>query len=606
MKDFIFNPLYDKKPSGACKKGEEITYTLKIGKYLGFKKAFFVMHKDGREDKFFEMKKSFVDERYVYTTFSITLSEVGHYWYHFEVDSECGYFVLGKSDNFDVTKTNEESNYLQLIYEKESKIDKAFHKGIIYHIFVDRFNRKGSVTKRDGLKLIDNWEENVDKEYNEFNERVNVNCYGGNFEGIIEKLDYLVSLNVSTIYLSPIFEANSSHKYDVADYEKVESMFGGEAKFKKLITTAKEKGINIIIDGVFNHTGSDSVYFNKEGRYKNLGAYQSKKSKYYPWYEFYEYPDSYSSWWGIKTLPQTREESSFFDFIAGRNGIIEKYMKMGIMGFRLDVVDELSNKFLYAICSRARRVNQSCMMLGEVWEDASCKLSYGERKKYFLGWYLDSATNYPMKNAILNYVKSGDEKEFVEVCYMILNNYPKAIQNNLMNILGTHDTMRALTYLGMNIEDNMDTSSRYVLDDEERKKGKQLLKIASLIQYTVMGIPTVFYGDEAGVEGTKDPYCRVPYPWGKEDGDLIEWYKKLGKLRKKQVFDGGDFCLLYAKDGIISYKREKNEKRVIIVINKSKEEFEFEIKSPMKDFFTNKKREGRIVLQNNEFIVLTN
>ena len=380
---------------------------------------FFVMHKDGKQDKFFEMIKDFIDERFVYLSIKLKFSETGHFWYHFEVDTLTRHYVLGSGENLDLAPVDEESNYLQLVYEKDSKIDKSFHKGIIYHIFVDRFNKKGKVLARPGLKLVDSWEENVDKEFNEKKERVNVKCYGGNFEGIISKLDYLSSLNVKTLYLSPIFEANSSHKYDVADYQKIDSMFGGEKKFKELIDKAKEKGINIIIDGVFNHTGSDSVYFNKEGRYKNIGAYQSQKSKYYPWYEFYEYPDGYSAWWGVKTLPQTREDSSFFDFISGRSGIIEKYMSMGIMGFRLDVVDELSNKFLYAICSRARRVKNNCMMLGEVWEDASCKLSYGERKNYFLGWYLDSVTNYPMKNAILHFVKFGNEKEFVDTINMI-------------------------------------------------------------------------------------------------------------------------------------------------------------------------------------------
>ncbi len=604
MKEFVFNPLHDKSIIGACKKGEEITYRLKVKKHLGFVKAFFVMHKDGKQDKFFEMIKDFIDERFVYLSIKLKFSETGHFWYHFEVDTLTRHYVLGSGENLDLAPVDEESNYLQLVYEKDSKIDKSFHKGIIYHIFVDRFNRKGKVVARPGLKLVDSWEENVDKEFNEKKERVNVKCYGGNFEGIISKLDYLSSLNVKTLYLSPIFEANSSHKYDVADYQKIDSMFGGEKKFKELVDKAKEKGINIIIDGVFNHTGSDSVYFNKEGRYKNIGAYQSQKSKYYPWYEFYEYPDSYSAWWGVKTLPQTREDSSFFDFISGRGGIIEKYMSMGIMGFRLDVVDELSNKFLYAICSRARRVKNNCMMLGEVWEDASCKLSYGERKNYFLGWYLDSVTNYPMKNAILHFVKFGNEKEFVDTINMILDRYPKEIQNNLMNIIDTHDTARALTYLGVENIENVDLNDEYTLTKEERKNGVKLLKLATIMQYTVMGIPTVFYGDEAGLQGTKDPYCRAPYPWGQEDKELLTWYTKLGTLRKKQVFDGGSFDLLYANNGVISYKREKGNNKLIVVINRSKETFEFTITTPMKDYFTSKKIEGKTSLSCDEFLVL--
>ena len=603
MREFVYNPLNNKISSGANKKGKKITYNLKVSKFLGFEKAYFVVHKDGEEDKFFEMQTELVDERYVNLKYSHSFSSIGHFWYHFEVQTEAGYFKLGKSKTFDCEISD--SNYLQLIFSKDSEAYKTLGQGIIYHIFVDRFNKKGVVKEREGLHLVD-WSKEVEKEYDENGERCNLNCYGGNFSGIIDKLDYLSSLNVSTIYLSPIFEANSSHKYDVANYLKVESMFGGEKKFRELIDKAKERNIKIIIDGVFNHTGSDSVYFNKKGRYSNLGAYQSKKSPYFSWYDFYNYPEEYSCWWGIKTLPQTREESSFFDFIAGEKGVIEKYMSMGIAGFRLDVVDELSNKFLNAICQRAKKINSKAFMVGEVWEDASLKISYNERKNYFLGGNLDSVTNYPMKKAILNFVKYGNVETFVEVASMILEQYPKQVQNNLMTILDTHDTMRALTYLGIKELKNVNTNEKYQLSDDELKAGVELLKIASLIQYTVMGIPTVFYGDEVGIEGTKDPYCRKPYPWGKENKELLEWYRNLGKLRRNEVFNGGNFEILYAKDGVLAYKRERKGKEVIVMVNRSNEEFECSLDKPMIDYFTKSKVGDYIKIEPNKFLVLVN
>ena len=603
MREFVYNPLNSKIPSGANKKGEKITYNLKVSKFLGFEKAYFVIHKDGEEDKFFEMQTELVDERYVNLKYSHSFSSIGHFWYHFEVQTEAGYFKLGKSKTFDCEISD--SNYLQLIFSKDSEAYKTLGQGIIYHIFVDRFNKKGSVKEREGLHLVD-WSKEVEKEYDENGERCNLNCYGGNFSGIIEKLDYLSSLNVSTIYLSPFFEANSSHKYDVANYLKVESMFGGEKKVRELIDKAKERNIKIIIDGVFNHTGSDSVYFNKKGRYSNLGAYQSKKSPYFSWYDFYNYPEEYSCWWGIKTLPQTREGSSFFDFIAGEKGVIEKYMSMGIAGFRLDVVDELSNKFLNAICQRAKKINSKAFMVGEVWEDASLKISYNERKNYFLGGNLDSVTNYPMKKAILNFVKYGNVETFVEVASMILEQYPKQVQNNLMTILDTHDTMRALTYLGIKELKNVNTNEKYQLSDDELKAGVELLKIASLIQYTVMGIPTVFYGDEVGIEGTKDPYCRKPYLWGKENKELLEWYRNLGKLRRNEVFNGGSFEILYAKDGVLAYKRERKGKEVIVMVNRSNEEFECSLDKPMIDYFTKSKVGDYIKIEPNKFLVLVN
>lgn len=604
MKNFIFNPLTSKTHKGVCKKGDSVTYKLQISKFLGFKTAYFVLHKDGKEDKKFDMSIEYVDERYVHAQFEFLFNEVGFYWYHFEVDTKNGYFKLGKGSNFDCCYDCIESNYLQLVIQKETANNKNIEQGIIYHIFVDRFNKSGRVIARKGLNLISDWTVPVDKEFNQNNEQCNFNCYGGNFQGIINKLDYLASLNVKTIYLSPVFEANSSHKYDVANYLKVDSMFGGEEKFKELISKAKEKNINIIIDGVFNHTGSDSIYFNKLNRYKSLGAYQSKNSRYFPWYEFYEFPDKYSAWWGVNTLPQTREESSFFDFISGKGGVIDKYMSLGLLGFRLDVVDELSNKFLLAICKRARQKNKNAYIVGEVWEDASCKISYNERKNYFLGDYLDGVTNYPMKNAILNFVKNANTQEFVDVVNMILDQYPTQIQNKLMTILDTHDTMRALTYLGIKKLENVDLSSKYILSKDERENGKKLLKIASLMQYTVMGIPTVFYGDEAGVEGMRDPYCRVPFPWGKEDIDLLEWYRLLGNLRNDEVFIDGDFSLLYAENGVVSYKREKNNKKYIIVINRSDNDFEFEAKDNMINYFTNEKLSQKLILKKDDYLVL--
>ena len=419
----------------------------------------------------------------------------------------------------------------------------------------------------------------------------------------MEKLDYLKSLNVSTIYLSPIMEANSNHKYDVADYSKIDSMFGDQDTFELLVKKAKRMGMSIIIDGVFNHTGSDSVYFNKLGRYRTVGAYQSKNSKYYSWYSFEKYPDEYSCWWGIKTLPQTEENSGFFDYIAGRGGIIEKYMAMGIAGFRLDVVDELTNNFLHEICNASRRVNPKAFMIGEVWEDASSKISYSERKEYFLGGNLDSVTNYPMKNAILEFVKFGKVDNFVNTINLIKDQYPKSIQNNLMNIIDTHDTMRALTYLGANLHD-FNENEDYKLSSEEKSNGIRLLKLATTMQYTIMGLPTIYYGDEAGIEGTKDPYCRRPYPWGKEDLTLIEWYKKLGQLRNNSVFDGGELNIKYAENGVLIYERVKGTQKVYVIINASNEDFEFVISKTMCNFFNDEHISGKIICPSKDVIVL--
>lgn len=605
MRKFIFNPINNKTPKGASIVDTEVSYLIKISKFENVSGANFVMHKDGEEEVRYPMTKKFTDDKYINFEYKHKFTEIGQYWYHFECLIGDRVVNLIRSDNLDITESSGENDYLQLVYACESKTDEIFRKGITYHIFIDRFCRVGEVKCREGLNLVD-WDTPLCYEYDEHGERVNFNCYGGNFAGIISKLSFLKKLNVKTIYLSPVFEGNSSHKYDVADYSKVDSMFGTNEQFIDLIKKAKRLGMRIIIDGVFNHTGSDSVYFNKNGRYKTVGAYQSQNSKYYSWYDFIEYPNNYSCWWDIKTLPQTREDAGFFNYIAGKCGIIEKYMSMGLGGIRLDVVDELTNNFTHAICERARSVNEKAYIVGEVWEDASTKIAYDERKTYFLGGNLDSVTNYPMKNAILEFIKYGDTMTFVNTVNLILDQYPKSIQNNLMNILDTHDTLRALTYLGAEegFENNLDNGN-YILSKEERDLGIERLKLATIMQYTVIGIPTVFYGDECGVEGMRDPYCRVPYPWGKEDKSLIEWYEKLGELRNHKALVNGDMNIRYADNSVIAYERVCDEDKVIVVINKSDNPFTFVLERNMCNFFTNETISGKITVNSNEALVLS-
>ena len=329
MRNFIYNPINNKTPKGASIVGSEILYTIKVSKFLHISGVNFVIWKDGNPPENYSMTCSYTDDKYMHYEYKVKYESVGHYWYHFEVLQGDSVIKLIRGNNLEAIEGYADDNYLQLVYSAPSSCDISNSSGIIYHIFVDRFNRSGEVKERNGLKVVD-WDHPIAYEYDEKGERVNNICYGGNFQGIIDKLSYLKKLNVKTLYLSPVFEANSSHKYDVADYSKVDSMFGSNNDFAELIDKAKTKGINIIIDGVFNHTGSDSVYFNKNGRYKTVGAYQSQNSKYYSWYDFSNYPNEYSTWWGIKTLPQTREDSGFFDYIAGKNGIIDKYMSMDI------------------------------------------------------------------------------------------------------------------------------------------------------------------------------------------------------------------------------------------------------------------------------------
>ena len=606
-KYYLFNPIFNKSTKGAVKQNVNVTYQVKIANIILLDKIYFVYTQDST-NKTTKLLMTKVDIKDGYSIYEITVKyqKVGHYWYHFEINEGQKTYFLQKTPTFDAEPVYILHNqYMQLVYKNDSKTTKEFQGGVMYHIFVDRFNKYGKVTAKPNTVLRKDWGGEVNS-YIGQSDIPNNEFFGGNLKGIIHKLDYLKSLNVNTIYLSPIFESPSNHKYDTADYSKIDSMFGNMQDLQDLISQAKQKNINIILDGVFNHTGSDSVYFNKLSTYDSLGAYQSKSSKYFNWYNFSEWPNKYDCWWGVKILPQINENNpEFIKFMTYKDGIVPKYMRMGLLGFRLDVVDELSQKFLDALCKCIRKVKKDAIIIGEVWEDASNKIAYSERRQYFLGDELDSVMNYPLKNAIIDYVKTGRVQTLLSTINMLKDHYPKNVQNNLMNILGTHDTARILTVLGLN---NVDNNSGYgkqnrYLTDIEYNNAVKLLKQASLLQYTLMGVPCIYYGDEAGLQGIGDPFNRACFPWGKEDKQLLTWYTSLGKLRENNVFKDGETNILYCDGGVICFERAKKENRIIVAINKNEEAFEINLTSLYRDYFTNKLVD-KIQIDKDQFVVL--
>lgn len=605
-KYYIFNPIYNKYPQGTCKKGTTVKYELKVAGIVNVDYITFNYAQDGGHIVKLRMQKGKNENGYISYYAEHKFTRAGQYWYHFEVFTDKEHFYLEKQDNFDVEKTYTlHDQYMQLVYAKDSQTTSSYQGGVMYHIFVDRFNSVGKVTPRPNAVMRKDWGGEVNS-YENYEKIANDEFFGGNLKGIIAKLDYLKSLNVNSIYLSPIFEATSNHKYDTGDYSKIDSMFGTKQDLQQLIDQAKERGIGIILDGVFNHTGSDSVYFNKLNRYKSVGAFQSKNSPYYDWYTFTDYPNKYECWWSVSILPQINESNpSFIEYMTGKDGIIPGYMKMGLLGFRLDVVDELDQVFLDALCKSVREVRNDALIIGEVWEDASNKIAYSERRRYFLGDGLDSVMNYPLKNAIIDYIKTGNTKMLLSTIYMIKDHYPTNVQNNLMNILGTHDTARILTVLGL---DNVSNAAAYRKDNiyltpSEKVRAEKLLKQASLLQYTLMGVPCIYYGDEAGVQGIGDPYNRGCFPWDNINQDINDWYKNLGVLRNNPAFKQGSTNILYCDQGVICFERVFENNRIVVAINKSHDNFELNLLSPHINFFTNKSI-NHITLKHDEYVVL--
>ncbi len=470
--------------------------------------------------------------------------------------------------------SNAEKSFRLLIHSADFTTPFWFRGGVMYHIFVDRFYRSGKVTeKRKNALYAPEWQSDITQygaypgahvQNNEF--------FGGDLWGIIEKLPYLSELGVTVLYLSPIFEAYSNHKYDTGDYQTVDPGFGGRKALDTLIEKAAEYGMRILLDGVFNHTGDDSLYFDRYGNYGGAGAYGNPDSPYRDWYHFGKTDTEYDSWWGIKILPKLNQENPVCrKFFTGAAGIGARYVSAGIGGWRLDVADELSDTFLDEFRKSVKAANPEALIIGEVWENAADKIAYGKRRRYFRGAQLDSVMNYPLREGILSFLLYGDGAALARTLTELYSSYPKCVCDCLMNLLGTHDTERILSVLGNGGSLSMDNAqlATYKMDDDTRVRGIQLLKIAATIQFTVYGVPSIFYGDEAGTEGGHDPFCRRPFPWGREDSALLKHYKLLGKIRRRAVFAQGDFQVLEGEQNYLHFIRSQNGETVHVAANLS-------------------------------------
>ncbi len=567
------NRLYRDK-IGALAEGETLRLRLLLHNDAKVWNAYLSLKLDGTDTvREITMQYSGQIEAYRCYQCEINLNE-GLYWYSFRYTSDYGEFFVSKTDTSLGIVSYDRNWWQQTVYSSNFSTPDWLDGGIIYQIFPDRFFKSekvkegvpqdryicGDMTKQPEYRFSPDRKLRMGNDY-----------YGGDLKGIEEKLDYIASLGVNCIYLNPVFEAHSNHRYNTADYTKIDSLLGNEDDLRSLVKKAQEKGIYIILDGVFSHTGDDSVYFNKYSRYESQGAYQSKSSPYFSWYKFTEYPNKYSSWWGIETLPETNENDlSFSSFITGENGILRYWLKMGVKGWRLDVADELPDEFLYKIRLAVKNEGQDNFLLGEVWEDATNKISYGCRRKFLRGRQLDSVMNYPFSNAIIDFVKGADSRALMNCVLDITENYPPQAVKLLMNHIGTHDTARILTRLGTDetFGGDREKQASFVLSEEQYKRAVILLKSAAVIQYTLPGVPSVFYGDEAGMQGFGDPFCRAFYPWGKEDAEILEFYRKLGKIRRgSKAFCSGDFIPFASGGSVIAYIRKKDSAAAFIAVN---------------------------------------
>lgn len=462
----------------------------------------------------------------------------------------------------------------QLTVYEDTPTPAWFGQGVTYQIFPDRF-RRTSVPDVGGMVgrrwVHDNWSDQPVFLPDEQGQITNRDFFGGSLAGITEKLDYLKSLSVSTLYLNPIFEADSNHRYNTADYHAIDPMLGSEEDFRTLCREAHARGIHIILDGVFNHTGSNSRYFNAEGFYPEPGAAQSTESPYFNWYSFHPWPTDYDAWWGVHTLPAVNEEQPDYRrfIISDKDSVVRHWLRDGADGWRLDVADELPDDFIAAIRDAIQAEKPNGYLLGEVWEDGSNKIAYSRRRRYLLGRETHGLMNYPFRTALLAWLGGGDAAAFRDDMETIRENYPPAAFYGAMNFLGTHDTPRILTLLGVErTPEDKGQRAAYLLSPTELARGQKKLRLAAMLLYSFPGSPTLYYGDEAGMQGFEDPLNRGTYPWGGEDGSLLAFFRRLGQLRAERIsMQCGIIRYLHAQGGGLVVERLHGTERTVTALN---------------------------------------
>ncbi len=569
------NILYDSKngafktPFGALHQDEKCSISIKIPRTFAVLNVFIVIECDGVFFKKIPLLWENLDFGYDVYSATFYLEKTGLYFYYFEIEDKNSTYNISKKDGQIIKGLFEK--WQITCFDKNYSPPKGFEGGVMYQIFPDRFyfeklcNTEGKLKPFFIHKSTDECpvflpDPNGIIKNNDF--------FGGNLAGITKKLPYLKSLGVNILYLNPIFMAFSNHRYDTADYLCPDPLLGTSEDFKFLCDTAHKEGFKIILDGVFSHTGSNSRYFDKENIFSG-GAYKNPSSPYYEWYDFSS-PEKYTSWWGIDTLPCVNEENpSYKNFIIENpDSVIAYWLNMGADGFRLDVADELPDSFIMALSKKVRSLKPDGIVIGEVWEDASNKISYGKRRTYFSsaeGVELDSVMNYPFRNAILDVLLGKITPSiFADIIMGIAENYPSPVFFNLMNSLSTHDTERILNLLSDIYPPSKEERANFYLNGDQLSLALKKEETAVFLQFLLPGIPCIYYGDEAGLQGFEDPFNRRFFPWGKENHNLINFYKDMACLRKlipydsKIFFAKHDFCIIFKRGNFISVCNTKN------------------------------------------------
>ena len=575
-------PLFDsrdircKDPYGAVESGTKVRFCLYPKRSRGFSRAWLIARFEMRGDETRTIPMPWTDSELSVDVFSGELDTgdyVGLVWYRFVLEGLDG-------------RRQEVGEHQLTVYDGTQTVPDWFGQGVTYQIFPDRFFRTripdpaGMV---GGRTVHQSWDEEPEYRPDEKGEVRNRDFFGGDLAGITQKLDYLKYLGVETVYLCPVFEAAENHRYGTADYSRVDPMLGTNEDFRTLCDQLHARGMRLILDGVFNHTGFVSRYFNGDGFYPETGACQSEESPYRSWFSFKTWPDDYDSWWGIYSLPAVNEnDPDYRKFIFdGEDSVVRRWLRAGADGWRLDVADELPDDFVHGIHAAARAEKPDAVVIGEVWEDGTTKVAYGVRRRHLLGGHCDGLMNYPFRTALLDWLRGGDARNFMEQMETLRENYPPFAFYSAMNALGTHDTLRVLTLLGVGDEkkgESKDFRAAYRMEPEQRGRARSLLRLGAAVLFCFPGSPTVYYGDEAGMEGFEDPFNRRTFPWGSEDRELTGWFAALGDLRRTNAaLRRGSIRWIAARGGLLAFVREAEGERVLCACNAGEKPAKFSL-----------------------------
>ena len=568
------DPAY-KTPFGAVAAGQAVTFRLTVPESLGYVDPHLVLTKDHEDPVHYRMEFAGQTPQQNHFTFTIAPGTPGLYFYHFDLYTDFRR-IYRDAGGEGVLRWTDGADWQLTVYEPDFQTPDWIKDGTMYQIFPDRFC-EGKPDKlmpfADRIYRADKTGEPYFWPTEQQEGYLNMDYYGGDFAGIQQKLPYLRDLGVSCIYLNPIFEAHANHRYNTANYLKADPLLGTNEEFAELCAAAGKRGIRIILDGVFSHTGSDSVYFNREGRYGPGGAYRDRNSPYRSWYDFDSgYACGYRSWWGFETLPEVQEEDpSYVEFVCGRGGVIDTWLSLGASGFRLDVADELPDEFIEQIRAAIKAHGEDKLLIGEVWEDATTKEAYGRRRTYLRGKGLDTIMNYPFRNAAVDFARGADAAEIGERIMTICENYPKPALDCAMNFLSTHDTERGITAIAgepANGRDRYWQSKRRIPPDQIGDALRKVL-LAYAMLYTLPGVPCVYYGDEIGMQGYRDPFNRAYFDWNSTERRLRGPLSNLAKLRKGcDAFRGGAVELVEAAGDVLHYRRVGKTQTAEIILNR--------------------------------------